>query len=167
MASVHPDSQEPSREKPCALWEHESQPPGKERPGGTQGSGVPPSPAGNRLLPSGDWIWWHWATSCSFTPIREASLVRPALGGHGKSPREKPSPVLPRAHFGEQVALGSALVAEASGPGVTLAFRAREKAAPSPLPAGSGSLCSTWRWLQQAPSSLHCCEGSFCSSCYF
>uniref|UniRef100_A0A8C0FP77 Uncharacterized protein n=1 Tax=Bubo bubo TaxID=30461 RepID=A0A8C0FP77_BUBBB len=52
------------------------------RPGGTRGSGVSPSPDGNRLLPSGDWIWWHWATSCGFTSVSE-QLSEGSMFGHG------------------------------------------------------------------------------------
>lgn len=167
MASIHPNSQEPAREKPCALWEREPQPPGRGRSRGNQGSDMPPSPAGNQLLPSEDWIWWHWATSCNFTPISEASLVCAVLGGHGKSPGQKRSPILPGAHFGEHVAPGSTSVAETARLGVTVAFLAKEKAALSPLPAESGSLRSAWHRLQRALSSLHCSEGSFCSSCCF
>lgn len=103
-----------------------------------------------------------------FHPVSEASLVPAVLGGHGKSPGIKKNPlILPGAGFGEQVAPGSAAVADAPRLAGTLASLARDKDAPSPLPAGSGSLRSVWRWLRQGPSSLLCSEGSFCSSGYF
>lgn len=65
------------------------------------------------------------------SPLHGASLVRAGLGGCGKS------------HFGEELALGSALAAEAPRQGVTVGFLAEENAALPLLPLGSRCLRGT------------------------